>query len=123
MKALMLKPEYVADILDGSKIEEYRTWSTDYRGDLLIGCTATKYSRGYLAALVTLTDCRYDVQEKIYVWQLENVRAIKPIAVTGKLRLFDVPVNPGDIVVIETDDEINAAYDEAEKWIRKQRDN
>lgn len=119
MKALMLKPEFVADILDGIKTEEYRSWSTDYRGDLLIGCTATKYSRSYLAALVTVIDCRYDAQEKIYVWRLDNVRAIKPLPITGKMRIFDTNIQPEDIVLLNTEKEVNEAYDDADKWIIK----
>lgn len=119
MKALMLKPEFVADILDGIKTEEYRSWSTDYRGDLLIGCTATKYSRSYLAALVTVTDCAYNAQEKIYVWRLENVRAIKPLPIKGGVRIFETNIEPREIIILKTEEEANKAYDEAEKWILK----
>ena len=121
MYALMIKPQYVADILDGTKTKEYRSWSTDYRGDLLIGCSATKYSRGYLAALVSLTDCYYDKADDVYVWQLDNIRCIKPLPVNGKLRLFKPDIKESDIVVIESDDDINAAYDDADKWIVKKR--
>ena len=36
VKALSIYPEPVMDIFMGDKTIEYRTWQTDYRGDLLI---------------------------------------------------------------------------------------
>ena len=122
MYALMIKPEYVADILEGTKTEEYRSWSTDYRGDLLIGCSSTRYSNAYLAALVDLTDCYYDRANEVYVWQLDNIRAIKPLPITGKLRIFETNVQPHDIVVLNTEKETIAAYDNADEWIIKKRE-
>ena len=45
MKALSIHPEYGMEILNGTKTEEYRTWTTKYRGDLLI-CNSAKKTRG-----------------------------------------------------------------------------
>ena len=119
MYALMIKPQYVADILDGTKTKEYRSWSTDYRGDLLIGCTATRYANAYLAALVELTDCQYDKQDGVYVWQMKNIRAIKPLPITGKQRIFETNYHTSDIIVLNTEDEAIKAYDNSDKWIVK----
>lgn len=122
MKALMIKPEYVAEIISGDKKVEYRSWPTNYRGDILIGCTATRTTRGYLAAVVEITDCRYDKCYGVYAWSLRNVRCIEPMPIRGQLRLFETGINMSDVRIIETDDEINEAYDKAEEWIVKRRE-
>ena len=33
MKALSIRSDFAAEIMNGTKIEEYRSWSTKYRGD------------------------------------------------------------------------------------------
>ena len=117
MKCLVIKPEFVADILDGIKRVEYRTWSTNFRGDFFIACSATRKTKGYIAAVANLTNCVYSQRDKIYKWLLSDIRAVKPIPIKGQLRLFETNINDYEIIV--TDDEIDAAYDEAEKWIFK----
>lgn len=47
MKALSIRSDYAADIMNGTKTEEYRSWSTKYRGDLLI-CNTAKKIRGFV---------------------------------------------------------------------------
>ncbi len=42
MKVLSIHPEYGMEILNDTKTEEYRTWTTKYRGDLLIYNSAKK---------------------------------------------------------------------------------
>lgn len=121
MKALMLKPEYVADIISGDKTVEYRSWPTNFRGDILLGCSATRYARGYLAAIVEITDCQYDRVDGVYVWSIDNVRCIEPVPIIGKLRLFETGIQLSDVRIIETDDEINEAYDKAEEWLLKRK--
>ena len=41
MKAISIHAPWGAQIMAGWKTEEYRSWQTDYRGDLLI-CTSKK---------------------------------------------------------------------------------
>lgn len=117
MKCLMIKPEYVSEIMGGEKDEEYRSWSTNYRGEFLIGCSSTKQSNAFIAGVAFLKDVFFDEDNKIYVWVLDNIRAVKPIPIKGRLRLFESGIDTYE--VISTDDEINAAYNEAEKWIVK----
>lgn len=61
MKALSIYPEPVMEIFMGDKMIEYRTWQTDYRGDLLI-CAGSKrepgYVNGYAWFVVSLLDVR-----------------------------------------------------------------
>ena len=94
MKALSLHPMYAAEIAVGNKPEEYRTWETKYRGDLLI-CASQyndgwEYPRGYALCVVRLAGIKPPDDEGIYAWQLENVRPIVPFPVKGKLYLYDV---------------------------------
>ena len=73
MKALSIYPEPVMEIFLGYKTIEYRTWQTDYRGDLLI-CAGSKkqpgYVNGYAYFVVPLLDIRpeeeFDVNHKGY---------------------------------------------------------
>lgn len=92
MKALSLHPFYAVDIACGDKTEEFRSWQTSYRGDLLI-CSSQHndgplFPRGYALCIVDL----YDVSkgQEGYVWRLRNLRPIVPVKVKGKLHLFDV---------------------------------
>lgn len=93
MKALSVMP-YPADrIASGEKVEEYRTWKSDYRGDLLI-CASSRNEgpdlvRGHAICVVEL----YDITQRgarDYVWHIRNVRFIDPFPVKGNLHLYDV---------------------------------
>ena len=66
MKALSIHPTYTMDIFMGEKNIEYRTWSTDYRGDLLICASSQKepgYVCGYAFMVVPLLDIREAEEE------------------------------------------------------------
>lgn len=121
MKCLMIWPEYVADILDGKKTKEYRTWPTKHRGDFFIGCTATKEYNSFLAAVVSLDDVTFDEKNDRYVWHLSNVRGIKPIPVKGRQRLFETEIDEYEITDDLTDEEFDAMWTEAETWMKKKK--
>ncbi|MDO4990808.1 MAG: ASCH domain-containing protein [Eubacteriales bacterium] len=97
MKALSIYPEPVMEIFMGDKTIEYRTWQTDYRGDLLI-CAGSKkepgFVNGYAYFVVSLLDIRledgWDDDQRGYEWMLGAPRLIRPIPVRGRLFLFDV---------------------------------
>jgi len=97
MKALSIYPEPVMEIFMGDKTIEYRTWQTDYRGDLLI-CAGSKkepgFVNGYAYFVVSLLDIRpeegWDDDRRGYEWILGAPRLIRPIPVRGRLFLFDV---------------------------------
>lgn len=97
MKALSLHPMYAVEIAVGDKPEEYRTWKTDYRGDLLI-CASTyndgwEYPRGYALCVVNLYDIKWSDENDCYAWQLRDIRPVVPFPVKGKLHLYDVDDN------------------------------
>lgn len=123
MKALSILPEYTMEIFMGEKIIEYRTWQTDYRGDLLI-CSSSKKQPGYVCGyaffVVPLLDIKPDEEPAYtdsgktvtqYDWILGKPKAIRPIPVKGKLHLYDVDdsliqyIDGGDIGALKTEEE------------------
>ncbi|WP_407855818.1 ASCH domain-containing protein [Enterococcus hailinensis] len=99
MKALSIHPEYALEILKGQKTEEYRTWSTKYRGDLLI-CATAKKTPGAIsghALCVVYLDAINVLNDGTYAWKLTNLRYLKPFKIKGKQRLYDVD----DVVIQE----------------------
>lgn len=109
MKALSVRNPWAHLILCGEKEFEFRTWQTDYRGDLLICSSANPKIKnticGHALCVVNLHEV-YEVTKdnykdfglekddltggKLYAWQLTDVRVIKPFPVKGKLNFFNV---------------------------------
>ena len=124
MKALSIHPYYAIGIVKGDKTIEVRTWSTDYRGDILI-CSTAKKIHGLIPShalgVVELVDivrfdpnmCRAAVMDKKdfqygqYAWKLANPRIIKPFFVKGKLSLwnYDGAIEYADLTPLEEDPE------------------
>lgn len=106
MKALSIRPDYAGAIFAGVKTVECRTWTTGYRGDLLI-CSTAKIMKdtipGHALCVVNLVDivpftkehlkpaCMigFKVQPGSFAWLLDNLRIIRPIPLKGKLSLWD----------------------------------
>ena len=106
MKALSIHPAYAMDIFFLMKTVECRTWTTKYRGDILICSTAKKFKDtipGHALCVVSLKDivpmerkhlkdaemAPEEYNPDSYAWLLENVRIIKPFPVKGKLSLWE----------------------------------
>lgn len=106
MKALSIHPYYAMAIAEGGKSIECRTWSTDYRGDILICSTAKKLKGtipGHALCIVELYDVvpfekkhlkdallqPSDYQPGAFAWKLRNNRIITPIPVKGALSLWN----------------------------------
>lgn len=91
MKALTVYPEPASEIAKGFKTIEYRSWSTDYRGDLVIHSSNKPepgFVAGYALCIVEITDViKYG--EKDYGWILENPRMIKPVRVKGQRFIWE----------------------------------
>lgn len=121
MKAISIRQPWAHDIFTGDKEYEFRSWYTDYRGDLLICATKLPKVRGTISGhaliIMTLSDVievtpknyrefgldRSDLDGgKLYAWHLTGGKVIKPIPVKGKLSLFDV--NDDLIEIIDPDD-------------------
>ncbi len=126
MKALTLAPDWGMLMLQGEKTIEYRTWKTNYRGDILI-CTSAKHIRGCISGhallIAKLIDCvpfeskhldaaaMDEMPDSGYAWILDDFRMIQPFPVKGRLGLFDV-TNP-DIKIIPED----ISDDEADSFV------
>ena len=106
MKAITLAPDWAMLMFQGEKTVEYRTWKTNYRGDLLI-CSSAKKIRGCISGhalmVAELKDCVPFTQDHLdaaamddmpdgkgYAWILDNFRMLYPFPVKGQLGLFNV---------------------------------
>ncbi len=115
MKALSVKQPWAELIRLGIKPYEMRTWSTKYRGQLLICSSLLRADneaadrwddvegpRGTAICLVNLVDCRpvnvrmdaalacCDIAPGQFVWELRDVKRVRPIQVRGQLGIFEV---------------------------------
>lgn len=93
LRALTIKQPYVGEILRGEKPEEYRTWGTDYRGDMLLTASAnprTQGPHGCTICVVELYACDWFEAHDAFSWALRNVRPVKRLAITGRLGLWTV---------------------------------
>lgn len=117
MKALSVKPLWATAILTEVKRIEWRSWSTDYRGSLLICASSGPWYAGSICkhalCVVNLVDVipfeekclklalMDEIPEKPgYAWLLGEPSFIVPFEVKGKLHLFDVD----DELIIFMDD-------------------
>ena len=112
MKGLTVRQPWASLIAMGYKTIEARTWTTDYRGPLLIISSKTglaefegfKLPRGYALATCNLVDVHRFTEDDLepaymekmpskphYAWVLEDITELEPVTMTGKLKLFDVP--------------------------------
>lgn len=129
MKALSINPVYACAIWIGEKSIECRTWSTDYRGDLLIVSTAKKIKDtipGHALCVVNLKDVIPFEKKHLkaacmlpkeytpgrFAWILDNVRIIKPIPLKGKLSLWEYNGEIEYLKEPETDEEDEKMYKE-----------
>lgn len=126
MRALSVKRPWSELIALGQKTVEVRSWSTKYRGPLLI-CTSTNVDaeacealdidrdkagryRGAMCCVVELNviaestkdgyrrGAMCDVRRGDFLWRLVNPRRVAPVRVKGRLGLYDV----NDSLIAET---------------------
>jgi len=125
MKAISVKQPWANFIADGEKTIETRTWSTNYRGSLLIVSSKNPDLEnfpemevegngpyGYAVAVADLVDCRpmepedaedagCECYENAVAWVLENIKKIEPFPVKGSLGVYEVEVPEGAIVELK----------------------
>lgn len=90
-RALTVKQPYAGQIASGKKPIEFRSWSTDYRGDILITASANPTTQGPSACCICVVEL-YDVRITDEAeWFLRNPRPVRNVAVKGKLGLWTVP--------------------------------
>ncbi len=124
MKAVSVKQPWALAIASGLKTIETRTWSTDYRGPILIvaskkpdaaqlkmameetdGEIAEKIEYGKALATANLVDCRPMTEEDedaamcevypgTFSWVLADIVRMAPFEQKGQLGLYDVDFEP-----------------------------
>lgn len=108
MKAISVRQPAANKIASGEKTIEIRTWSTHYRGDLLIVSSASPKIEpaGFALCIARLADVRPMTKEdeaaaccawdpSHIAWVLTDIRPIAPFPVKGRLGIYEVqmPVN------------------------------
>ena len=113
-------------ILQEEKVVEWRSWKTDYRGDLLICASSAPWWAGSICkhalCVVKLVDIVPFERKHLapafmevlpspagYAWILENVRFVEPFELKGKLRIYDVD---DSLIKVMSDGESRAAFAE-----------
>ena len=113
MKALSVKQPWANLIACGRKTIETRTWTTRYRGPLLIVSSKRPNipPAGSAVAIAELVDCRpmtkaderaacCDIYPNAVSWVFEDVRRIRPFPVKGALGVFQCAVDPACLEVM-----------------------
>lgn len=136
MKALSVRNPWAHMIMVGEKEFEFRTWQTDYRGDLLICSSANPKIKnticGHALCVVKLHEVyevtkdnykdfgleKSDISDggKLYAWQLIDVRVIKPFPVKGKLNFFNVD---DELIEIIDNGDDSMSEEEADELYKK----
>lgn len=117
MKAISIRNPYAHQIMCGEKKYEFRSWKTDYRGDLLICSSANpkiiNTISGHALCIIRLENVieittenfsEYGLERsdlaggKLYAWLLTDLRIIKPFPVKGKLNFYYVDDNQIEII-------------------------
>lgn len=115
MKAISISPDFALEILAGNKEIEYRSWNTDYRGDLLICSTAKKIKGtipGYALTVCQIVDVK-KMSDKKFAWKLDNFRDIEPFRVKGQQGFFNID---DDKIVFRPDIESD---EQADQFVEK----
>ena len=121
MKALSIHGNYIMDIIRGRKTIEYRTWKTNYRGEILLCASAKKYAggiHGYAACVAKINHIEWSEEDECYHWHIEPFKEggsylIKPIKVKGQLKLFNVD---DDLIKKAPFDEVNFHNPDFQNW-------
>ena len=111
MKAISLKQPWANLVACGYKTLETRTWTTGYRGELLICSSASGEigPTGCALALVNLVDCREMADDdagaacilrypEAKVFVLEDIRLLQPFAVRGSLNIYELDVSEEELI-------------------------
>jgi hypothetical protein len=109
IKALSLKQPYANLIAEGKKTIETRSWTTRYRGDILICASQSGAGepKGVALCIVELADIRpmtpndevaacIEIYPRAQAWIISNLRVLKkPFPVKGQLGLYEVTLPEG----------------------------
>ena len=111
IKALSLQQPYASHVASGKKTLETRTWTTKYRGDVLIcaSMSGTGEPKGVALCMVSIDYIRpmvaadaeaacIELYDRAHVWGLSNLRILdRPFPVKGQLSIFNLEVDPDQL--------------------------
>lgn len=92
MQTITVDPQYLVDIMMGTKQNEVRTESTDYRGKLLIASNGIRQKQlpvRMAGAIVELEDV-VDAGDGKFDWQFKLINLVRPFRVMGQDQMFEV---------------------------------
>jgi hypothetical protein len=108
VRALAVQQPWAGLIANGTKTTEWRTWSTPYRGPILIVAsrgrnreateewqgklTETNAAKGATLCVVELVDVAFNESESLFVWKLASPRPVPVTPIKGKLNLYNETV-------------------------------
>lgn len=114
MKVLTIREPWATMIMEGKKTIETRTWTTRYRGSILLHASKTPESKisGCIFAVAKLINCRPMTKEdekpagcKVYPkaqsWILYAVRPLKLRKISGKLGIWSISTKEWEALEIE----------------------
>lgn len=107
--ALSVRQPFAEQIASGKKKIEYRSWTTNHRGPLLICASAQVHDSikekggkalrdamllpmGVTVCLVDVVDVVWSDREDCYAWKLRNPRRVHSEPVRGCASFYRVPV-------------------------------
>lgn len=97
--------------------KDERTYTTPYRGEVLICAPKTGTVKGTIGgACVCIADLSdvVEIAPKEYEWIFDDVKLVRPVEVKGKQRLFDVDLEPSDLNVCTATE-----VDDAAAWLEE----
>lgn len=114
LTALSLKQPYANWVASGKKTIETRTWSTKYRGDILICASQSGKGepKGVALCIIEVYDVRrmitaderaacVEVYDRANAWMLCNLRRFQsPFPVKGQLGLYKIELSP-ELLLLE----------------------
>jgi hypothetical protein len=116
VRTLAVKQPFAGLIANGTKTSEYRSWSTEYRGPILIVAsrtrdraetekarrrgklTSTDEPKGATLCVVDLVSIRWSEANGDFAWKLARPRLVPVTPIKGKLNLYKETV-PDDWTV------------------------
>jgi hypothetical protein len=111
VRALAVQQPWAGLIANGAKKTEWRSWSTEYRGPILIVAsqgrnregtedakrrgqlTSTDDARGATLCVVDLVGVVWTAAENLFAWKLAQPRLVPVTPIKGKLNLYNETVS------------------------------
>jgi hypothetical protein len=97
MKAISIKQPWASQIISGQKAEEYRSWATRYRGEILICASKSPQIEGLPSGQICgiATIANVVETDSGFAWIMTNPRAVEHVPCRGMPGIFEIPDSEG----------------------------